>query len=178
MGVSQLSIRVCYWVLSPFLYMFITVMDSFEGWTCKPPKYAHVRIYFWLVIYCKLRKSVLKASSTADWTCILSLKRIAWFICYLMKYLYSVPWKVIYSEAISALAYLVCPTENLKTSLRRNNKELLQITRDTDVDFSKILGGQTKIFGGKVVKSDKCIGVSGLAFWGRARAAPKVFVYD
>jgi len=31
----------------------------------------------------------------------------------------------------------------------------------TGVDLSKILGGQTKIFGGqKVVKSDKCMGVS------------------
>ena len=43
---------------------------------------------------------------------------------------------------------------------------------DTGVDLSKILGGQTNILGGqKVVKSDKCMGVSQL-LGGRARAAP------
>ena len=30
----------------------------------------------------------------------------------------------------------------------------------TGVDLSKILGGQTKILGRKVIKSDKCMGVS------------------
>jgi len=36
-------------------------------------------------------------------------------------------------------------------------------TQHTCVDFSKILGGQTKLLGGqKVVKSDKCKGVSQL----------------
>ena len=29
----------------------------------------------------------------------------------------------------------------------------------TGVDLLKILGGQTKILGGKVVKSDKCMGI-------------------
>jgi len=29
----------------------------------------------------------------------------------------------------------------------------------TGVDLSKILGGQTKMFGGKMVKNDKCMGV-------------------
>jgi len=43
----------------------------------------------------------------------------------------------------------------------------------TGVDLSKILGGQIKIFGGqKVVKSDKCMGVSQL-LGARAPAAPK-----
>ena len=47
----------------------------------------------------------------------------------------------------------------------------------TGVDLSKILGGQTKILGGqKVVKSDKCMGVSQL-LGARARAAPKVYAY-
>ena len=42
----------------------------------------------------------------------------------------------------------------------------------TGVDLSKILGGQTKIlWGQKVVKSDKCMGVSQL-LGARARAAP------
>ena len=42
----------------------------------------------------------------------------------------------------------------------------------TGVDSSKILGGQTKILRGqKVVKSDKCMGVS-QSFGARARAAP------
>ena len=35
-------------------------------------------------------------------------------------------------------------------------------SRSTGVDLSKILGGQTKILGGKVVKSDKCMDVSQL----------------
>jgi len=40
------------------------------------------------------------------------------------------------------------------------------------VDLSKILGGQTKIYGGqKVVKSDKCMGVSQL-LGARTRTAP------
>ena len=30
----------------------------------------------------------------------------------------------------------------------------------TGADLSKILGGQTKLLGGKVVKSDTCLGVS------------------
>ena len=48
----------------------------------------------------------------------------------------------------------------------------------TGIDLSKILGGQTKIFGGqKEIKSDKCMGVSQL-LGARARAAPKVYVYD
>ena len=43
----------------------------------------------------------------------------------------------------------------------------------TDVDLSKILGGKTKILGGqKVVKSDKCMGVSQLT-GACARAAPQ-----
>ena len=42
----------------------------------------------------------------------------------------------------------------------------------TGVDLSKILVGQTKILGGKVVKSDKYIGVSQL-LGARARAAFK-----
>ena len=42
----------------------------------------------------------------------------------------------------------------------------------TGVDLSKILGGQTKILEGKVVKSDKCMGASQL-FGARAQAAPK-----
>jgi len=47
----------------------------------------------------------------------------------------------------------------------------------TGVDLSKILGGQTKIYGGqKVVKSDKCMAF--LNYWGaRAWAAPKVCAY-
>jgi len=37
------------------------------------------------------------------------------------------------------------------------------MTSSTGIDLSKILDGQTKILGGqKVVKSDKCIGVSQL----------------
>ena len=43
--------------------------------------------------------------------------------------------------------------------------------RDTGVDLSKILGGIIKILGEKVVKSDKCMGVSQL-LGARARAAP------
>ena len=45
---------------------------------------------------------------------------------------------------------------------------------NTGVDLSKILGGQTKISGAhiaKVVKSDKCIGVSQLLGGALARAA-------
>jgi len=38
------------------------------------------------------------------------------------------------------------------------------------------LGGQGKILGEKVVKSDKCIGVSQLS-GARARDAPKVYAY-
>src|SRR6218665_2904269 len=41
----------------------------------------------------------------------------------------------------------------------------------TGVDLSKIFGVQSKILGGKVVKSDKCMGVSQLLGAG-ARAAP------
>jgi len=49
----------------------------------------------------------------------------------------------------------------------------------TDVDLSKILGGQTKILGRgqKVVKSDKCKGVSQL-LGASARAPPKVYAYN
>ena len=36
------------------------------------------------------------------------------------------------------------------------------LSKATGVDLSKILGGQTKILGEKVVKSDKCMGVSQL----------------
>ena len=39
------------------------------------------------------------------------------------------------------------------------------------LDLSKVLGGQTKILGGKVVKSEKCMGVSQLLEV-RARAPP------
>jgi len=39
------------------------------------------------------------------------------------------------------------------------------------VDLSKILGGQTQILGGNVVKIDKCMGVSRL-LGARARSAP------
>ena len=47
----------------------------------------------------------------------------------------------------------------------------------TGVDLSKILGEQIKILGEqKVVKSDKCMGVSQL-LGARARAAPKVYAY-
>jgi len=43
--------------------------------------------------------------------------------------------------------------------------------------LTKILGGQTKILWGKVVKSDKCMGVSQL-LGARARAAlSKVYAY-
>ena len=50
--------------------------------------------------------------------------------------------------------------------------------RHTGIDLSKILGGQTQIFGENVVKTDKCMGVSRF-FRVRARAAPpKVYVYD
>ena|SRR6218665_791833 len=35
-------------------------------------------------------------------------------------------------------------------------------TVPTGIDLTKILGGQTKILGGKVVKSDKCMGYSHL----------------
>src|SRR6218665_3468309 len=45
-------------------------------------------------------------------------------------------------------------------------------TPGTGVDLSKILGGQTKILGEKVVKSDKCMGVSQL-LGARSRAAPQ-----
>ena len=47
----------------------------------------------------------------------------------------------------------------------------------TGVDLSKILRGKPKYWGGqKVVKSDKCMGVSQL-LGARARAAPKVYAY-
>ena len=47
----------------------------------------------------------------------------------------------------------------------------------TGVDLSKILGGKPKYWGGqKVVKSDKCMGVSQL-LGAHARAAPKVYAY-
>jgi len=37
----------------------------------------------------------------------------------------------------------------------------LLVRISTDVDLSKILGGQTKILGGqKLIKDDKCMGVS------------------
>ena len=39
---------------------------------------------------------------------------------------------------------------------------LMSTTRHTGIDLSKILGGQTKILGEKVVKSDKCMGDSQL----------------
>ncbi len=42
-------------------------------------------------------------------------------------------------------------------------RSLIWVPATTGVDLSKILGGQTKILGGqKVVKSDKCMGVSQL----------------
>ena len=48
---------------------------------------------------------------------------------------------------------------------------LLLLLPATGVDLSKILGEQTKILGGKVVKGDKCVAF--LNYWeARARAAP------
>jgi len=47
---------------------------------------------------------------------------------------------------------------------------------DIGVDLSKILGGQIKILGEKVVNSDKCMGVSQL-LGARDWAAPKVYAY-
>ena len=41
----------------------------------------------------------------------------------------------------------------------------------TDADLSKILGGQTKILGRKVVKGDECMGVSQL-LGARSRVSP------
>jgi len=46
----------------------------------------------------------------------------------------------------------------------------------TGVDMSKILGGQTKILGGKVVKSDKFMGVPQL-LGARDLAAIQVYAY-
>jgi len=46
------------------------------------------------------------------------------------------------------------------------------------VDLSKILGGQTKILGEKVVKSDKCMGVSQLLGGTCPVCPPKVYAYD
>jgi len=43
--------------------------------------------------------------------------------------------------------------------------------------LSKLLGGQTKILGEKVVKSDKCMGVSQLLGVAHARADPQVYAY-
>ena len=53
------------------------------------------------------------------------------------------------------------------------------ITGDyTGVDLSKILGGQTKILEGlKVVKSDKCIGVSQLLGGTCLGCSPQVYAY-
>ena len=49
----------------------------------------------------------------------------------------------------------------------------------TGVDLSKILGGQTKILGGqKVVKSDKCMGVSQLLGGMCPGCPPKVYAYE
>jgi len=42
--------------------------------------------------------------------------------------------------------------------------------QSTNIDLSKILVGQTKILGGKVVRSDKCTGVSQL--WGKVSGLP------
>ena len=46
----------------------------------------------------------------------------------------------------------------------------------TGIDFSKIFGGQNKILGRKMVKSDKCMGVSQL-LGARAGLPPKVYAY-
>src|SRR6218665_956680 len=50
-------------------------------------------------------------------------------------------------------------------------------TNSTGIDLSKILVGKPKYWGQKVVKSDKCMGVSQL-LGARARAAPQVYAYD
>jgi len=47
----------------------------------------------------------------------------------------------------------------------------------TGVDFSKILGGQTKILGGKGGKSQKCMGVSQLLGGHVPGSSPKVYAY-
>jgi len=49
---------------------------------------------------------------------------------------------------------------------------IFNICEFTGVVLSKILGRQTKVLGGKVVKSDKCMRVSQLLSGARARAAP------
>jgi len=47
----------------------------------------------------------------------------------------------------------------------------------TGIDLSKILGGQTKILGEKVIKSDKCIGISQLLGEHVPGLPPKVYAY-
>ena len=75
-------------------------------------------------------------------------------------------------------AYLVLSTDLVITLYLVFTTYLLRI-RATGVDLAKVLGGQTKILGGgKVVKSDKCMGVSELLVGTCPGCTPKSTPYD